>query len=256
MGATARTAWQVTRREAGVRPAAPGRGDAGKLSDRGTGRRATRRADTTATLPEPEEQALVARAKAGDRAAFEVLVRHNADRLHAVVLRFSASESDAEEATQEAFVRAWRSLSRFRGDARFFTWLYRIGVNEAKRIAERGPSAGTVVSVEERPVDDIADDEPGPQPRAERTELRDVLEQVVRRLPEKYRTAVVLRDIEGLSTSEAAAALGLHEAALKSRLRRGRMALRRELAGYVLGEDVDAGARDAMTPERRSAELS
>jgi RNA polymerase sigma-70 factor (ECF subfamily) len=106
---------------------------------------------------------LVARAQAGDRGSFETLVRHNADRLYAVVLRFSVSDADAEEATQEAFVRAWRSIERFRGESRFFTWLYRIGVNEAKRIAERGPEAGTVVSVEERPVDDISDEQPGPE---------------------------------------------------------------------------------------------
>ena len=187
-----------------------------------------------------EEQALVARAKAGDRQAFEILVRHNADRLYAVVLRFSASESDAEEAAQEAFVRAWRSLPHFRSDSRFFTWLYRIGVNEAKRISERGPRAGTVLSAEERSVDDISDARPGPQPRAEQAELRDVLEQAVRRLPEKYRTPVVLRDIAGLTTEEAADILGLHQAAFKRRLHRGRMALRRDVANYVRGEDVES----------------
>lgn len=194
----------------------------------------------SARLPLADEQALVARAKAGEREAFEVLVRHNADRLYAVVLRFSATESDAEEATQEAFVRAWRSLARFRSESRFFTWLYRIGVNEAKRITGRRPGAGTVVSAEERPLDDISDERPGPQPLAEQSELRVVLEGAVRRLPEKYRAPVVLRDIEGLSTMEAADVLGLNEAAFKSRLHRGRMALRRDVANYVLGDHVDA----------------
>lgn len=211
-----------------------------KLSLRATNRPTTRHTDVSGVLPLAEEQALVARAKAGDRRAFETLVRHNADRLYAVVLRFGASESDAEEAAQEAFVRAWRSLPRFRSDSRFFTWLYRIGANEAKRIAERGPGAGTVVSVEDRPVDDISDDRPGPEPRAEQAELRTVLESAVRRLPEKYRAPVGLRDIEGLTTEEAAEILGLHQAAFKSRLHRGRMALRREVAPYVHGEDVDA----------------
>ncbi len=184
-------------------------------------------------LPKAEEQALVLRAQAGDRTAYEMLVRQNADRLYAVVLRFSNSEADAEEATQEAFLRAWRSIDRFRGDARFFTWLYRIGVNEAKRILERRPVGETVVSVEERPIDDIVAEAPGPQARAEGRELRDVLEQALRRLPEKYRSAVVLRDVEGLSTSEAAEVLGLREAAFKSRLHRGRMALRADVAAYL-----------------------
>jgi RNA polymerase sigma-70 factor (ECF subfamily) len=201
------------------------------------------------TLPHAEEQALVARAKAGDRSAYEALVRHNADRLYAVILRFSASESDAEEATQEAFLRAWRSIGRFRGDARFFTWLYRIGVNEAKRILERRPSPGTVASVEDRPIDNIVDDAPQLQPRVEAAELRRVLEQAIRRLPEKYRAAVVLRDVEGLSTSEAAEVLGVGEAAFKSRLHRGRMALRADVAHYVLDEDE-------LSREPGSAKLS
>ena len=184
-------------------------------------------------LAAADERSLVHRAKAGDRLAFEQLVRGNVERLYAVVLRFSHSEGDAEEATQEAFLRAWRSLGRFRGDSRFFTWLYRIGVNEAKRIAQRRPPTGTVMSVEDRRVDDISDAAPSPQPRAEQAELRDVLEAAVRRLPEKYRAAVVLRDIEGLSTAEAAQALGVQEAAFKSRLHRGRLALRGYVSEYI-----------------------
>ena len=182
-----------------------------------------------------EEQALVVRAKAGDRAAYEMLVRQNADRLYAVVLRFSATESDAEEATQEAFLRAWRSIDRFRGDARFFTWLYRIGVNEAKRILDRRPAA-EVVSTEDRPIDDVADHAPPVHEWAEDAELRAVLDQEIRLLPAKYRAAVVLRDVEGLSTTEAAEMLGLREAAFKSRLHRGRMSLRAAVAHYVLDD--------------------
>ena len=188
------------------------------------------------------------RAQAGDRSAYEALVRHHADRLYEVVLRFSVSEADAQEATQEAFLRAWRNIDRFRGDARFFTWLYRIGVNEAKRILERRPAAGTVVSVEDRPIDDIVTEAPEPSSRAETRELRDVLDDALRRLPEKYRAAVVLRDVEGLSTAEAADALGLREAAFKSRLHRGRMALRADVAAYLdVPESVSA---------RRPTELS
>ena len=196
-------------------------------------------------LPRAEEQALVLRSKGGDRTAYEVLVRHNADRLYAVVLRFSASEADAEEATQEAFLRAWRSIDRFRGDARFFTWLYRIGVNEAKRILERRTAPGTVFSVEDEPIDDIAAEGPEPQSRAESRELREVLDEALRRLPEKYRAAVVLRDVEGLSTAEAAEVLGLREAAFKSRLHRGRMALRADVAAYL--DDTESVSAEGPT---------
>jgi len=201
-------------------------------------RRFGRQSSAVNDLPsKSEEQALVARAKAGDRAAYEALVRRNADRLYAVVLRFSATESDAEEATQEAFLRAWRSIGRFRGDARFFTWLYRIGVNEAKRILDRRAGADVVVSTQDRPVDHVADDAPQVDARAEDAELRALLEREIRRLPAKYRAAVVLRDVEGLSTAEAAEVLGLREAAFKSRLHRGRMALRAAVAHYVLDDE-------------------
>ena len=189
------------------------------------------------SLSETAERALVSRAQAGDTAAYEALVRHNADRLFAVVLRFSATEGDAEEATQEAFLRAWRNIGRFRGDARFYTWLYRIGVNEAKRILDRRPTAGTVVSVEDRRIDDVADGSPDAHARAETRELRDVLEEGIRRLPEKYRAAVVLRDVERLSTAEAAELLGLREAAFKSRLHRGRMTLRAHVARYLSADE-------------------
>ncbi len=202
----------------------------------------------TESLSKVEEQALVSRAKAGDRTAYETLVRHNADRLFAVVLRFSTTESDAEEATQEAFLRAWRSIERFRGDARFFTWLYRIGVNEAKRILERRPAAGTVVSVEDRPIDDVADEAPDAHARIETAELREALEQSIRHLPEKYRAAVVLRDIERLSTAEAAELLGLREAAFKSRLHRGRMTLRADVARYVLDDEEALSGPDPTEP--------
>ena len=196
-------------------------------------------------LSKAEEQALVSRAKAGDRTAYEALVRHNADRLFAVVLRFSSTDADAEDATQEAFLRAWRNIHRFRGDARFFTWLYRIGVNEAKRIHERRPAPGTVVSVEERPIDDVADQAPRPHDRSEAAELRAVLEQAIRRLPEAHRVAVVLRDIERLSTAEAAELLGLREAAFKSRLHRGRMKLRADVARYVVDDESPTRSSDA-----------
>ena len=197
----------------------------------------------TDRLTKAEEQALVARAQEGDRSAYEALVRDNADRLYAVVLRFAATRADAEEATQEAFLRAWRNIARFRGDARFFTWLYRIGVNEAKRIADRRPTPGTVDSADDRPLDDMTDETPGLHRQTEASELRDALEQAIRRLPEKYRAAVVLRDIEGLSTTEAAEVLGLREAAFKSRLHRGRMRLRADIAPYVLDHEDDRSER-------------
>jgi RNA polymerase sigma-70 factor (ECF subfamily) len=181
---------------------------------------------------EPEE-ALVIRAQAGDRGAFEELVRRHADRLYAVILRFVADGEAAEEVTQEAFLRAWRGIGRFEGRSRFFTWLYRIGINEAKRRAAREPGE-TVGSLEDEPIADAPDWSDAPETRAEQGELRQVLESSIRALPIEYRTPVILRDVEGLSTEEAAEVMGLGEAAFKSRLHRARLVLRRALDEHFL----------------------
>jgi len=183
------------------------------------------------------DEVLVERAQAGNRDAFEDLVRRHADRLYAVVLRFTADPAEAEEVTQEAFLRAWRSIGRFQGRSQFFTWLYRIGINEAKRRAERRPAAGKVVSLEEGQVEEAADLNESPQARSEQGELRDRLEQAIRSLPLDYRAPLVLRDVEGLSTAEAAAILELGEAAFKSRLHRARLAVRESIDQYL----VEAG---------------
>jgi len=182
------------------------------------------------------DEVLVERAQAGDRDAFEDLVRRHADRLYAVVLRFTADPAEAEEVTQEAFLRAWRSIGRFEGRSQFFTWLYRIGINEAMRRAERRPAPGRVVSLEDEP-EEVADLRESPEARSEQGELRARLEQAIRELPLDYRAPLVLRDVEGLSTAEAAAIMELGEAAFKSRLHRARLAVRETIDKYL----VEAG---------------
>jgi RNA polymerase sigma-70 factor (ECF subfamily) len=175
------------------------------------------------------EHRLVARAQAGDRLAFEELVRMHADRLYAVVLRLCAGPHEAEEVTQEAFLRAWRAIGRFDGRSQLFTWLYRIGVNEARRRAQRSERAPRTVSLEETP-GEPPDLSAAPEPVTEHRATRAMLTTALRRLPLDYRAPLVLRDIEGLSTVQAAEILGISEAALKSRLHRARAILRDGLA--------------------------
>jgi RNA polymerase sigma factor (sigma-70 family) len=172
------------------------------------------------------ERVLVARAGERDEAAFEELIRANAPALHRMLARALGSRADAEDVLQEVFVRAWRALPAFRGDARFSTWIYRIALNEASRhraYASRRPL----------PVDDLLADVPdlrdGPDLLAEADELEACLERWIAELPPHYRIAVVLRDVEGLTNEEAAEALDLDVRNFKSRLHRGRMALRRRL---------------------------
>jgi len=172
------------------------------------------------------EAQLVERARTGDEAAFEKLVLLTADRLYAVVLRFVADAQEAEEVVQETFLRAWRGIGRFDGRSRFFTWLYRIGINEAKRRGARRGARVTEVPLGDHPIEERADPAAAPAARAEAGETRRMLEAALRELPLHQRVPVVLRDVEGLTTSEAAAALGIRERAFKSRLHRARMALR------------------------------
>jgi RNA polymerase sigma-70 factor, ECF subfamily len=181
-----------------------------------------------------DERQLIERSQAGDRLAFEELVRRHADRLYAVVLRFVADADEAEEVTQDAFLRAWRSIDKFEFRSRFFTWLYRIGINEAKRRAERGPPAGTVGVIEDSPIEEAPDWSEAPEFRTEQRQLRGVLEEAVRALPLDYRAPLILRDVEGLSTHDAAEVMELGEAAFKSRLHRARLAVRRAVDDYYL----------------------
>jgi RNA polymerase sigma-70 factor (ECF subfamily) len=188
-------------------------------------------------LPAAEEQALVARAKAGDRRAFEALVREHAERLYAVILRFCATETDACEVTQRTFVRASDGLSGCSTEQRFFAYLYRLGVDEAHRTARRAADREAADgAVHVRTTGEL-----GGHRGIERDDLGRTLERGMRRLPEIDRAAVVLHDVEGLATAQAAAALGLGEARFKRCLRRGRMALRR-----AVGDGLpDRGARTA-----------
>jgi RNA polymerase sigma-70 factor (ECF subfamily) len=182
-----------------------------------------------------DEKRLIARAQSGDSAAFEELVRIYAERLHAVVLRLCASGHDAEEVTQEAFLRAWRAIDRFDGRSQFFTWLYRIGINEAKRHSKRRLRM-RVVSIDEAPPGELTDPIDAPEARARQSEARAALEAAVRALPIDYRAPLVLRDIAGLSTIEAAEILGLGEAAFKSRLHRARVSVREAVKHDLPGE--------------------
>lgn len=183
-----------------------------------------------------DDDALVERARDDDRAAFEELVRRHAGRLYAIVVRFGADPAVAEEIVQEAFLRAWRGIAGFRRQAQFSTWLYRIGINETKRRLARDAARRDELSVDEPPFAGVPDWSRAPERRAEQHDLRTALERAVRALPEDYRAPLILRDIEGLSTHEAAAVMELGEAAFKSRLHRARLAVREALENQLDAE--------------------
>lgn len=181
------------------------------------------------------EHELIARARTGDEEAFAELVRAHADRVYGALRRFGLDAAEADEVAQEVFVRAWRGLDRFQERAQLSTWLYRIAFNEAQRfLARRPPPRAEPDREGPDPVASLSEAvNVGPEARALDREFEAMLERALAELPAQWRAAVVLRDIEGLSTEEAADVVGVRQAAFKSRLHRGRMALRALLAPYL-----------------------
>ncbi|HET7052208.1 MAG TPA: sigma-70 family RNA polymerase sigma factor [Solirubrobacteraceae bacterium] len=181
----------------------------------------------------PEAQ-LLALAQQGDVTAFETLTRSCIDRLFAVVVRLVDDPAEAEDVVQEALLRAWRGIGRFRGKSAFFTWLYRIAINEAHRSLEKGARRPQTVDPADARVQESPSNDLGPARLAEDRELRGTLGLALSALPPPHRAAVILRDVEGLSTREAADAAGIGEAAFKSRLHQGRLGLRAALGDEFL----------------------
>ncbi len=182
---------------------------------------------------------LVALAKEGDQQAFEELVRATYVDTYTLALRLTGDEEDARDVVQESYLRAYKGLKRFRGDARFSTWMYRITANCAanqlgKRVKHRHDELdddGGVV--DERPEHD-------PEAQADAGDLRRRLKSALAELPPKLRTVIVLRDVYDLPHEAIAAELGISESAAKVRLHRARRRLRESL--FPLRGEEDARA--------------
>jgi RNA polymerase sigma-70 factor (ECF subfamily) len=169
----------------------------------------------------------------GEPGAMDALVRATYADVYALAYRLVRDRDEAADVTQEVFVRVLRSVSGFRGDAAFGTWLHRVTVNAAltaMRKRSRRPHVGTdAIGMPGSEYAGLADDAPGPEERAERSETLARAQAALAALPEAARTIVVLRDVEGMSTAEVAAATGLSETAVKVRLFRARERLRTAL---------------------------
>ena len=183
-----------------------------------------------------DESALVTEAKAGSYAAFEELVNRYEKKIYRLGMNITGSPEDAEDVLQETFLKAFEHLPEFRADARFYTWIVRIAVNEAlMKLRKRRAS-------KEVPVEDSEDDEgavtvrefadwkPNPEQQLARAELENILQNAIRALPPSFRTVFFLRDVEDLSTEETAELLNLSVGAVKARLFRARLRLREDLS--------------------------
>lgn len=190
------------------------------------------------------EQELVERAKKGDETAFEVLVTDNEKRIYNLCRRLTGNPEDAAELTQEAFLNAWRRLSRFQGESSFSTWLYRLASNaciDFLRKEKRRQNLSMTVSLddeEEARQVELPDERYAPERELERTEVRQAVAAGLERLTPEHRQVLVMREINGLSYAEIGAVLGLEEGTVKSRIARARNALRKVLTerGNFFGE--------------------
>lgn len=174
---------------------------------------------------------------------FNRLYRDHADRIYRFAQRLCGQPDDAKDLVQDTFLNAYRGLPRFRGEAQLSTWLYRIAARACMRMRrKRKGEPDRELSLDEFiPTSDgefrlqIPTDGLTPEEALENKQLRRALDQAIRKLPKKYRLVLVLRDMEGLTAKEVGAIMGLNERAVKSRLHRARLFVRRELSARGLG---------------------
>ncbi len=180
------------------------------------------------------DRALVERVQNGDKRAFDLLVRKYQHKVIALVSRYVRSHAECEDIAQESFIRAWRALGSFRGDSAFYTWLYKIAVNTAKN---------HLVAMGRRPPTDDVDaedavfmagaermqDSATPEREMMRQEIEQSVFSTVQALPEELRTAITLREVDGLSYDEIAEAMGCPIGTVRSRIFRAREAIDEKL---------------------------
>jgi len=205
----------------------------------------------TSPVPNPttfDEQELVAKAQAGDNEAFAALVERYQNKIYRLAKNITQNNEDAEDVLQEAFLKAYSHLDTFQRNAKFYTWIVRIAVNEAlmklrKRKSDRTVPLDEPLDTGEETVNrEIAVWEDNPETRYSQEEIQQILDEAVESLKPDFRAVFALRDIEELNTEETAETLGISVPAVKSRLLRARLALREKLTRKFKrkGEDVFA----------------
>jgi RNA polymerase sigma-70 factor, ECF subfamily len=204
--------------------------------------------NSAATSVSGFEQDLIARVQAGQADAFYELVRPYERAVFLSALSLTRNDADAEEVAQEAMLKAFKNIGGFRREAKFSTWLIQIAINEAK-MKIRKNRRHLYDSIEESQISDDGDYIPKdfadwreiPSEALERKELRNALASALNSLPEKYRTVMMLRDVQQLSIAETAQVLGISEANVKTRLSRARLQMRDALApGFVAASEKTA----------------
>ncbi|MEO7936357.1 MAG: RNA polymerase sigma factor RpoE [Dokdonella sp.] len=188
------------------------------------------------------DQALVERVQKGDKSAFDLLVRKYQHKIVSVVTRYVSDWSEAQDVSQEAFIRAYRAIGAFRGDSAFYTWIYKIAINTAKNhLVSKGrrPPIGDIA------IEDAVQLEGASQLRDRATPERELLRQeieqtvfaTVEELPEELRTAITLREVDGLSYEEIAEAMNCPIGTVRSRIFRAREAIDERLRPLLSADE-------------------
>ena len=191
--------------------------------------------------PDTGDLALVQRVQKGDKSAFDLLVRKYQHKVVKLVSRYLRDQADAEDVAQEAFIKAYRALPQFRGDSAFYTWLYRIAINTAKNALlsrDRNPVEFDLdlQNIEESSAMQARLADPDtPESLLATEEIRETVNRAIEALPEDLRTAIVLRELEGLSYEDIAAAMDCPVGTVRSRIYRARESIDRKLADVFEG---------------------
>jgi RNA polymerase sigma-70 factor, ECF subfamily len=187
------------------------------------------------------DQQLVERVQRGDKHAFDLLVIKYQQRILNLVNRFVRNPQDAMDVTQEAFLKAYRALPKFRGDSAFYTWMYRIAVNTAKNylaVQSRRPLEADqdIQEIEQIDTGTALKDQATPEHMLLRDEIQDTVIRAIEELPDDLRTAITLREVEGLSYEDIAAAMGCPIGTVRSRIFRAREAIDKQLEPLLSNE--------------------
>ncbi|HQV72262.1 MAG: RNA polymerase sigma factor RpoE [Xanthomonadales bacterium] len=188
------------------------------------------------------DQALVERVKNGDKRAFDLLVRKYQHKIVSVVTRYVSDWSEAQDVAQEAFIRAYRAMGAFRGDSAFYTWIYKIAINTAKNyLVSRGrrPPIGDIAIEDAVQMDGASQlrDRATPERELLRQEIEQTVFGAVEDLPEELRTAITLREVDGLSYEEIAEAMNCPIGTVRSRIFRAREAIDERLRPLLSADE-------------------
>jgi RNA polymerase sigma-70 factor (ECF subfamily) len=180
------------------------------------------------------DQQLVARVQAGDKRAFDLLVLKYQHKIAGLVSRFIKDSDEVQDVTQEAFIKAYKALGNFRGDSQFYTWLYRIAINTAKNylVARNRRPPGTDIDVSDAvhfEGQTALKDNASPERNMMTEQLQDVVNSSIKQLPEDLRSALTLREFEGLSYEEIADVMNCPVGTVRSRIFRAREAIDKEI---------------------------